>query len=142
MHRTQQIIGVGLCTLVGALVSYGLATAFTFGPFFFLAAVAYAALGLYLRRKAPPPFPAVFIGAALPLLSIAWLNRHGPGRLCQEMSDGIECLDQTSPWPIAGIAVVLIALGVGLLVLRPQNRTTSTRQEACRCDRDRRSLTL
>ena len=48
---------------------------------------------------------------------IAFLNRDGPGNVCQTVAGGQECGQQWNPWPFAAVAVLLIAAGIVAFVL-------------------------
>jgi hypothetical protein len=55
-------------------------------------------------------------GAGLPLLYVAWLNRDGPGEVCRRVANGVECTQQSSPWPWLGVGLALVAAGAALFV--------------------------
>jgi hypothetical protein len=64
--------------------------------------------------------PAV-LGPAAPLIYLAWLNRDGPGRVCETTIDGVlHCGDRYSPWPFVAIAAGLaVAFVVAVRKGRP-----------------------
>lgn len=97
--------------LVGALVTFGLAAMLTIGVLLLAAAAGLAILGARLavdRRLSP----AALIGGAAAPLYIAWLNRRGPGVICEAIEGGVQCTQEASPWPFVGGGVVLVTLGV------------------------------
>lgn len=101
--------------LVGALAGFGLAAAFTVGAFLLAAALALAVLGLALRRVDKRMSPAILIGGATAPLYVAWLNRSGPGEVCESVDGGVRCLEQWSPWPLVAVALVLVIVGTALV---------------------------
>ena len=51
-------------------------------------------------------------GLGLPLLYIGYLNRDGPGNVCSALSGGQSCIQEYTPWPFVGAALVLAASGL------------------------------
>jgi len=51
-------------------------------------------------------------GLAVPLLYIGYLNRGGPGNVCSALSGGQSCIQEYTPWPFVGAALVLAASGL------------------------------
>src|SRR5690242_15451273 len=94
-------------TLAGAALLLAVLGAMTIGlfilPFALLAIVALAR-----RPAARRSWPAVFLGAGLPLLYVAFLNREGPGEVCHRFTDGESCTQEFTPWPwlVAGALVI------------------------------------
>ena len=93
---------------VGALA--GLALAATFTPAILLLVPAALAAVLLGRRAGwgRHAFGALAGLGVLPL-ALAWLNRAGPGEVCQGSADIQSCSDASSPWPwlVLGVALVL-----------------------------------
>lgn len=109
---------VALWALVGATAGFGLAFAFTYGSYFLLATLILGPLALFItRRHGFLPWPAALIGLAVAPGYVAWLNRNGPGEVCRTASDGVTCIEQWNPWPIAAGALLLVLVGVALLVI-------------------------
>jgi hypothetical protein len=108
--------------LVGALLGLGVLALLTIGVLFLLAAALLAGIGVgmsVLRNRSVVAIPA---GVGLSVLYLAWLNRDGPGDVCEITSTVTKCTEQWSPWPFVAAAVVLVASSVVLarLVRRPQ----------------------
>ncbi|MEZ0065582.1 hypothetical protein ABIA32_001582 [Streptacidiphilus sp. MAP12-20] len=51
--------------------------------------------------------PGLIAGAGLMPLWIGWLNRGGPGNVC----DAHSCTEEWSPWPWLAVGVVLVVAG-------------------------------
>ncbi|MBT0992956.1 hypothetical protein KIN34_01450 [Cellulomonas sp. DKR-3] len=60
--------------------------------------------------------PAALVGAGALPLTIAWLNRGGPGEVCRVIEDGTSCTETWSPWPFLAAGVLMVAAGVALVV--------------------------
>lgn len=101
------VVGAGLCV--------GVLSMLTIGPFVLL--VTFVVIGVLLWR---PGFghgmTGLVTGAAVPLLWLAWLNRHGPGTYCTSSGTGSSCTDEWTPWPFVVVAVILAVAGVVLFV--------------------------
>lgn len=72
------------------------------------------------RARTRPPAGAgwgALSGASFPLLYVAYLNRRGPGTVCDVTPQSTHCAEMYSPWPWLGVALVLICSGAGLHVL-------------------------
>src|SRR4051812_20431501 len=89
--------------LVGALVGVGIAALLTIGVLLLLLAGVLAAIGARtpsLRNRSALAVPA---GVGLAVLYLAWLNRHGPGTVCNTTGGTTTCSDQLSPWPFVAV---------------------------------------
>lgn len=107
---------VALWALIGATAGFGLASAFTYGSYCLLATLILGTLALVItRRYGFLPRPAALIRLAGAPFYVAWLNRDGPGEICRTASDGVTCIEQWNPWPIAAVALILMLVGVALL---------------------------
>jgi hypothetical protein len=99
------LAGAGLCLGLVSILSIGI----------FILPVAALLAGFLLWRAGPDrALAGLLSGAAAPLFYIAWLNRGGPGEVCHAITSGVECTDETSPWPWLAIGVVLAAAGLAL----------------------------
>jgi hypothetical protein len=101
------VVGAGLCFGVLSLLSVG-----------WLVLLATFLLGAFLlwALEFGWGLAGMLTGAGLPLLYVAWLNRDGPGEVCTYTATGHSCGDQSSPWPLMTLAVLLIAGGVVMFV--------------------------
>src|SRR3954454_660713 len=100
--------------LVGALVGVGIAALLSIGVLLLLLAAVLAVIGARtpaLRNRSVVAIPA---GVGLAVLYLAWLNRDGPGNVCDTQGTTTTCTDQVSPWPFVAVAVILIAVSVVL----------------------------
>jgi hypothetical protein len=98
---------------MGTGVGYGLGflTGFTIGLFVAVIAVL-ATIALVTRPRARVGVPGLLVGLSLPLFYVAYLNRSGPGIVCQTIgTTDRSCVDQWSPWPWFAVAVVLLVGG-------------------------------
>jgi len=101
---------VGWC-VVGAALALSILTLLTIGPFVLL--VTFFLIGLMLwRMEFGWAMAGMISGAGLPLLYVAWLNRHGPGEVCTRTATSVTCTDEWSPWPFVVAGAVLLAGGV------------------------------
>lgn len=98
-----------LWLLVGALGGLGVLSLLTIGPILLLAAGAVTVLCTVLRllNRSVTALPA---GLAVPVLYLAWLNRGGPGDVC----DPNGCTGEWSPWPFVAVGVILVGASVFL----------------------------
>ena len=71
-----------------------------------------AAIALACVRPAQKAAPAFIAGLGLPLLYVAWLNREGPGTVCNAIRGGHECTDEMSPLPWLAVGAALVICGV------------------------------
>jgi hypothetical protein len=114
---------IALWVLVGALAAFGLAAAFTIGAFVLAGAAALGILGIVLRQVDKRMSPAALIGSAAAPLYIAWLNRRGPGQVCDAIEGGVRCTEQWSPWPFLIGGLVLATAGTVLVRSVVRRRT-------------------
>ncbi|MFC9279172.1 hypothetical protein [Streptomyces collinus] len=95
--------------VLGACAAVGLATVVTAGLLLVLLAAAVASL---LLRKGPTNAMAGLpSGIALPVLYIAYLNRSGPGTVCDAVPGGQTCTDEYTPIPFLIVGVLLLCTG-------------------------------
>ena len=100
--------------LLGAGVGAGLGLGLPGGLFVALALLLVGGL-LVVRQGLRPAQLGVVTGLAALPLSLAWLNRRGPGQYCTEGVTGASaCVVQSHPWPFVLVGVVLVVLGVVL----------------------------
>jgi hypothetical protein len=91
---------------VGAGAVTALLTVLTIGLYVGLATL--AALALLGRiPRSHRGIPGVIAGGGVLPLVIAWLNRGGPGNVC----DPNGCTEEWSPWPWLAVGVVLLVAG-------------------------------
>jgi hypothetical protein len=98
--------------VVGALVGIGIAALLSIGVLLLALAgvlVVIATRTPALRNRSALAIPA---GVGLAVLYLAWLNRDGPGNVCETTGSTTTCTDQVSPWPFVAVAVVLVAASV------------------------------
>lgn len=78
-----------------------------------------------------PSFLALLlIGAGLPFLCIAYLNRNGPGMVCGPYKNGgQQCTQEFSPWPFVIIGAILVLLGVMLFLRLRSDSGMSSRDK-------------
>jgi hypothetical protein len=112
--------------VVGAAYGLGLLAVLSFGVVALAIAVA-ATLVLVFRYRAVAAWPGLIVGAALPVLYVAFLNRSGPGTVCTvDAAGGQACVDRSNPWLWLLAAVVLIAAGSATqIILRRRARVAA-----------------
>jgi hypothetical protein len=93
--------------LVGAILGLGTASILTIGIFVLPFGIALGVVGALVPKLRNRSVLAVVAGAAPPLLYVAWLNRSGPGTVCD--STGETCTDEWSPWPFVVLATLFLA---------------------------------
>jgi hypothetical protein len=97
------VAGLGLCS--------GVLSILTVGPFVLLVTLALCGLLLY-RLDVGWGMLGLLLGAAVPLLYVAWLNRDGPGTVCSTNGLVTSCGDEASPWPFVAMALLVAVIGV------------------------------
>jgi hypothetical protein len=83
-------IGIVLLALAGVLASVG-------------------ALVPALRGRGMLAIPA---GVGLAPLYLAWLNRDGPGTVCESTPTMTKCEEEWSPWPFVVVAALFVVTSV------------------------------
>jgi hypothetical protein len=95
---------------------------FTIGIFVLPIAAAGTIL-LATRRHAGDGIAGVISGLGVPLLYVAFLNRHGPGTICTTSHNGGQsCVDELNAWPWLVFGLVLVALGAVVFVTSGNRR--------------------
>lgn len=97
------LAGVGLC--------FGVLSILTVGPFVLLVTLAGCGWLLY-RLDFGWGMLGLLVGAAVPLLYVAWLNRDGPGTVCTVDGRVTSCGDEVSPWPFVAMALLVAVIGL------------------------------
>ena len=108
--------GFAAWAMVGAGACLGLLTALTIGPVLLVAVV--VALVVLVRRPVSvyAAMTGLMSGIGVVLLTIAYLNRHGPGEYCETSATEQHCTSEWSPWP--WLVVGLLLVGAGVLLCR------------------------
>ncbi|MFT4264393.1 MAG: hypothetical protein QM572_13480 [Nocardioides sp.] len=105
----------------GAAAGIGALSILTIGPFVLLGTGVLVVVGLAWGRLRGTGHAAALAGVGLAVLYPAWLNRQGPGTVCEPLGDdGLHCVDQWSPWPFVVLAILLLiaAIALDLLIRR------------------------
>jgi hypothetical protein len=110
-------------SVVGVLYGLGLVSVLTIGVYLLVAAGVLTALGVVSRPIRSGPWPLALAGAAAGPWTVGWLNRNGPGTVCENIAGGVSCVDQWSPWPFAAAGLAAFALGIGVLFVRSRSAT-------------------
>jgi hypothetical protein len=97
---------------VGAGACLALLTALTIGPLLLVAVV--VALVVLVRRRGSvdAAMTGLMSGVGVVLLTIAYLNRHGPGEYCETSATEQRCTGEWSPWPWLVVGLLLVVAGV------------------------------
>ncbi|MFB7510353.1 hypothetical protein [Streptomyces broussonetiae] len=101
---------------VGGCLALGLVTLLTVGVV--LLVVGGAAAVLLLRKGHRDAAVGGLAGLGLPLFYLAYLNRGGPGNVCQVSASGSTCTDEYAPVPFLVAGAVLVAAGFVVFLLR------------------------
>ena len=101
--------------VAGVGFALGVLSVFTIGPFLLLATFVLCGFLLW-RLDFGWGMAGLLMGAAAPVLLVAWLNRDGPGTVCHSDAVSTSCEDQWNPWPFVAIAIVLVVVSVVLFV--------------------------
>ncbi len=111
------LVASGWWLVVGAAFGIGVIGILTIGIFFFAAGAVLALVGLASPRLRTPAVGLLVAGLASGPLTIAWLNREGPGMICEPLGSGTFCAEQWSPLPFLAVAAALIAGGVAFALV-------------------------
>ncbi|WP_151526096.1 hypothetical protein [Serinicoccus kebangsaanensis] len=68
-------------------------------------------------------FPWALVGAAGPLLWVAWRHRQGPGEHCRRADGVTGCGELLDPWPFLVAALAAVAVAATLFALRRGRRS-------------------
>lgn len=105
--------GYGWWTAVGGAGGLGIAALLTFGVLLLLLAGAMGVIGYLiagLSRRGQVWM--VLVGGSAAPWYVAWLNRDGPGNVCQTSGGTTICSDQWSPLVFVVIAAFLMGSGI------------------------------
>ena len=100
--------------VTGAAIGVGIVGLLTIGGLFLVLGLVMAVAGAAMRWTHNRSVFMAVAGASAGPLTLAWLNRNGPGTVCETSGDVTACIEQWSPWPFLVVAVVLISVGVAL----------------------------
>ena len=114
----------------GALLGFGVAGLLTIGIFLLPVAIALAVVGAFWKPLSTHSAIALVGGLSAAPLYLAWINRSGPGTVCETLADdATSCAERWSPWPFVAVAVILLAGSclVAVRMRRSRNRRPSSR---------------
>lgn len=103
-----------LWIVVGGLLAFGFAGILTVGIFVIPIALVLGVIGLIIPASRSYSVLSCLIGMGAVAVYLAWLNRGGPGTVCESRLDSLVCVDQWSPWPFLAAGVALILTGIWL----------------------------
>lgn len=103
------VIGAGLC--LGAI------SIATIGGFVLVVTIACLAALIRWPASRNASTLGLLCGAGLVPGYVAYLNRGGPGNVCQAITGGQECTQEWNPWPFLAVAVLLVVAGIVAFVL-------------------------
>ena len=107
---------------LGIGYAIGLLGALTIGPFVLLILVVPTIL-LVRRPGAMAGIPGLVSGLSVPVFYVAYLNRSGPGTVCEAIgATGQACVERTSPWPWIAVGVVLLVGGFLWFLMTARHR--------------------
>ncbi|MDT4986606.1 MAG: hypothetical protein QOI74_700 [Micromonosporaceae bacterium] len=111
--------------VIGGGYALGTLSLLTIGLFVLLISALLTVVLLVLaRRCGVRGLPGLVSGPGVLLLYVAYLNRSGPGNVCQTLRHGGQhCTDEWSPWPWAVGGLLLLSAGVVSFLLGSRRRT-------------------
>ena len=107
--------GIGGWTLVGVLAGFAVLALLSIGVFVAPFVVVLGAGGLVSSRLRRGAAPGLLLGVSTAPLWLAWLNRSGPGTVCEATATSQACAEQVSPWPFLVVGVALAGAGMVLV---------------------------
>ncbi|GAA4130061.1 hypothetical protein GCM10022215_43360 [Nocardioides fonticola] len=110
--------------IVGTMWALGVVSLLTIGVVLVIAASGLGLLGLAIPRTRHAGHLGGLAGLAAAPLTLAWLNREGPGTVCHTSGDVTDCEELWSPWPFVAVALALVVAAV-VLVDRRRMRAAS-----------------
>lgn len=100
--------------VVGGAIGFGIVGLLTIGWVFLLLGGVLAGVGAVVPWVNVRAIYLGLVGVAAAPLTLAWLNRRGPGTVCQVGDSETTCVDQWSPWPFLVLAAAFVACGLFL----------------------------
>lgn len=121
------------------MLAFGVAGILTIGVYLVPIGVILGIIGLSLRASRSSAVLSGLIGVGAVTLYIAWLNRGGPGTVCETHRGSVNCVEQWSPWPfvIVGVALVLAGLWFPWRLSRPSSELSEPQPVIARRDSDK-----
>ena len=107
--------GVGWWTVVGALAGFMVLALLSTGIFVLPLVLVLGAGGVVAERLRRGMLPGVLLGVSSAPFWMAWLNRSGPGTVCETTPTSESCAEQLSPWPFLVVGLVLVGAGAALV---------------------------
>jgi hypothetical protein len=107
----------GWWAATGALMSLGVVSLLSIGLFLLAGTAVLLIVGLSLAPVRRGGHVGALAGMSVAPLYLAWLNRQGPGTVCEAVQDGTRCEDLWAPWPFLAVGLVLLAMAVAIGVL-------------------------
>lgn len=111
-HRPPASWAYAWWALTGFLAGFGVAGILTVGILLLPVAITLGITGVLWKPLRNRAAVLLFAGLAGAPAYLAWVNREGPGTVCNTVQDVTECSEQWTPWPFVGIAAVMIATAV------------------------------
>lgn len=100
--------------VVGGLAGLGVIGLLTIGIIVLVVSGVLLFIGMRVPALANRSMDGLVGGLAAAPLYLAWINRKGPGDVCETIANGISCVEQSSPWLFLAVGVALL---VGCVVL-------------------------
>lgn len=97
---------------VGAGAGIGVIGILTIGALFLAGTLVLVVIGVAWGPLRNTSVIATVGGLAAAPLYLAWLNREGPGTVCESTHDVRHCVERWSPWPFLIVGLVLLAASV------------------------------
>lgn len=110
----SRAVPVAWWLVVGALLGLGAVSILTIGILLLLAGLAMTLGGLLWARTRTTAASLAVTGAGLAPIWVGWLNRAGPGTLCETSAATTSCAELFSPWPWVLVGLALVATGLTL----------------------------
>ncbi len=111
--------------VVGATSGLGVVALLSFGPLLLAVGLVMTVIGARSARRRNRSAFLVLAGAGVAPLLLAWLNREGPGTVCDVAGPVTSCSETYSPLPFLVVAGLLVVTGAVLARPSPAGRQTS-----------------
>lgn len=103
----------------GAALGIGAISILTIGAPIVLLGAVFLIIGLMRPALVGRSVAMIMVGLAAAPATLAWLNRGGPGAVCNSKGATQTCVDAWNPWPFVAIALLLVGIGLIFLLRRP-----------------------
>lgn len=112
--------------LVGSIAGVGVLSLLTIGALLVIVAGVLGVAGALIPALRNGSAWSLLSGTGTALLIVAWLNRRGPGDVCEGTARGdVTCAETSNPWPFLVLGLVLFIVPL-VLARRPRAGQSAT----------------